>query len=64
MPYTYTNSKGQIYALHRKDTPLSDGRTRTLHYFSRDLEGAIDELPAGYVVAEARTGMPLLKKRP
>jgi len=62
MPYTYTNSKGQAYALHAKVTDLGGERTRTLHYFSRELKGGLDALPDGYSVIEAKTGLPLLRK--
>jgi hypothetical protein len=62
MGYTHTNSKGQTYGLHRKVTDLGDGRSRTLYYFSRETAGAIDALPAGYTVVEAKTGLPLLRK--
>ena len=36
----------------------------TIYFFAQTIkEGAIDELPAGYVVSEnPRTGLPLLKK--
>ncbi|MFO1539644.1 MAG: hypothetical protein ACKOTZ_04220 [Chloroflexota bacterium] len=62
MAWTHKNSKGQEYGLHRRDTQLADGRTRTLWYFSRETAGGVDALPAGYTVVEARTGLPLLKK--
>lgn len=62
MGYTYTNSKGQTYGLHSRTTESTTGKPRTLYYFSKAVEGAIDDLPAGYRVVEARTGLPLLKK--
>jgi hypothetical protein len=63
MPYTYRNSKGDTYTLHRTEARLKSSQTRVLHFFSRDVrESAIDELPVGYTVTEAPTGMPLLKK--
>lgn len=60
--FTYTNSKGQTYGLHSRTTGSSTGRSRTLYYFSKAIEGAIDDLPDGYRVVEAKTGLPLLKK--
>jgi hypothetical protein len=42
----------------------STGKERTLFYFSKELkEGeALDAVPAGYEVAEMKTGMLVLKK--
>lgn len=64
MAYTYTNSKGDTYHLHKKDVTLRGGRQQTIYYFARDeRDGAIDEVPFGYEVVETkRTGMPVLKK--
>lgn len=62
MGYRHTNSKGQTYGLHSRTTETSSGRSRTLYYFSKAVEGAIDDLPPGYRVVEAKTGLPLLKK--
>lgn len=63
MPYTVTNTKGQTYTLHRRETETGNGQSRTLHYFSREAgPDAIEALPDGYQVVEARTGLPLLKK--
>ena len=62
MPHTYKNRKGEVFALHREDTPLPDGRTRTGYYFSRDVCCATGEMPRGYVVTEDKAGMPVLRK--
>jgi hypothetical protein len=64
MPFTYTNSRGQKYVLHRRVTNAGSSKERALHYFSREQRPeAIDELPSGYQVVESpRTGLPLLKK--
>ncbi len=62
MPYTFKNSKGEVFALHREDQEAADGRTRSVHYFSRDVCCAIEELPNGYVVSEDKSGMPRLRK--
>jgi hypothetical protein len=63
MGYTHTNSQGRVYALHSHTTESRTGKPRTLYYFSQTVEGAIEELPRGYEVVEAKTGLPLLKKR-
>lgn len=65
MAYSYTNSKGQTYYLHKKDVVLKNGRQQTIYFFAREVrEGALDDVPAGYEVVETeRTGMPVLKKR-
>ena len=63
MPVQYTNRKGDRYTLHRTVAHLKSGQSRTLHFFSRDVrDGALDEIPAGYVISEAPSGMPVLKK--
>ena len=64
MAYTHTNSKGVTYYLHTKKSTTSTGKERTLFYFSKELkpDGALNEVPAGYEVAEMKTGMLVLKK--
>jgi hypothetical protein len=64
MAFSYTNSKGNTYYLHTKKSLTSTGKERTLFYFSKELrEGeALDAVPAGYAVAEMKTGMLVLKK--
>lgn len=64
MAFSYTNSKGNTYYLHTKKSVTSTGKERTLFYFSKELrEGeALDAVPAGYAVAEMKTGMLVLKK--
>lgn len=63
MAYTYTNTKGDLYTLHRTEAKLKSGQTRILHFFSRDARlNAIDTVPDGYAVAEAPSGMPILKR--
>ncbi len=64
MAYSYTNSKGQTYYLHKKDVTLKNGRQQTIYFFAREVrDGALDSVPAGYEVVETqRTGMPVLKK--
>jgi hypothetical protein len=65
MAYTYTNRKGDTYTLHRRETLAANGRPRTLHFFSRDVRpGAVDDVPSGYEVTEAPSGMPVLRRRP
>ncbi|HJS18662.1 MAG TPA: hypothetical protein VJ785_07925 [Anaerolineales bacterium] len=64
MAYSFTNSKGTTYYLHTKKSMTSTGKERTLFYFSKELrqEDALDAVPAGYDVAEMKTGLPVLKK--
>jgi hypothetical protein len=64
--YSYTNSKGQTYYLHTRQVTLKNGRVQTIYFFARDIrDGAIPEVPEGYMVVETkRTGMPVLKKAP
>jgi hypothetical protein len=63
MAYTFTNSKGSTFTLHRTSVTTKNGQERILHYFAREVgPKAIDAVPAGYVVVEARSGMPVLKK--
>jgi hypothetical protein len=64
MAFAHTNSKGQQYFLHQRDVTLKGGRVQRIYFFGREAkEGAIDAMPAGYVVVEnARTGLPILKK--
>jgi hypothetical protein len=65
MAYQFKNSKGVSYYLHSKDVSLKGGRKQTIYYFARDVRpGAIDAVPAGYMVQETtKTGMPILKKK-
>ena len=64
MPKTYTNSKGNSYILHSLVTTLKNGKTQTIFFFSKEAkEGALDELPEGYMVAESRNGLLVLKKK-
>jgi hypothetical protein len=64
MAYSFTNSKGTTYYLHTKKSTTSSGKDRTLFYFSKELRDneALDAVPAGYTVAEMKTGLPVLKK--
>ncbi len=63
--FSYTNKKGQAYFLHMKEVTLKNGRKQVIYFFAREerAEGALSEVPAGYMVMETtRTGMPVLKK--
>lgn len=64
MAYTFTNSKGQTYYLHSRSRPNKAGGVTTLYFFAKEQkpEGVVNELPAGYTVAEMATGLPVLKK--
>ena len=64
MAFSFKNSKGQTYYLHKKDVILKNGREQTIYFFAREeRDGSLDEVPEGYEVMETqRTGMPVLKK--
>jgi hypothetical protein len=64
MAYSYTNKKGQTYYLHTRQVKLKNGRVQTIYFFAREVrDGALDAVPAGYMVIEtSRTGMPVLKR--
>lgn len=63
MPYTFRNSKGDLYFLHR--TTAGRNNDGELLYFAKSQnQNTIDELPDGYRVVESdRTGMPVVKKK-
>ena len=63
MAYAFTNSKDRTYYLHKKETTLRNGRQQTIYFFAKEVkDGALDEVPEGYTVAESRNGLPVLKK--
>jgi hypothetical protein len=64
MAYSFTNSKGKTYFLHRKTVTSKSGKTRDLYFFAGDLRPdiAVDEVPAGKKVVELASGLPVLKK--
>lgn len=63
MAFSFTNSKGSVYFLHKRDTQLKNGRHQTIYFFAREIkEGSLDSLPEGYAVSESRNGLPILKK--
>ena len=63
MAYAHTNSKGNTYYLHGRETTLKNGQKRTLYFFAKEVkDDALDEVPEGYVVSESKNGLPVLKK--
>lgn len=65
MAYKHTNSRGTDYYLHRTEVTLrGSGKKQALYYFGKQAtDKAIDEVPSGYEVIEAKkTGLPILKK--
>jgi hypothetical protein len=64
MAYSFTNSKGKTYFLHRKQVTSKSGSTRDLYFFAGDLrpDFAVDEVPEGKKVVEMKSGLPVLKK--
>ena len=63
MAYAHTNSKGNTYYLHGRETTLKNGTTRTLYFFAKEVkDDSLDAVPEGYVVSESKNGLPVLKK--
>jgi hypothetical protein len=63
--YSVVSKKsGTNYYLHTREVTLRGGRQQRIYYFAKkEGDGALDDLPDGYVVSEnPRTGLPLLKK--
>ncbi len=59
MAYKYKD-----WILYEKNVPLKDGRTRTIHFFTKRMpkSGVPCDLPDGYTVGVSeRTGLPYLK---
>lgn len=64
MAYSFRNSKGQTYFLHATTRTLKSGKKQHLYYFAKTQKaGALDLVPQGYMVAESKTGLPVLKKK-
>lgn len=64
MAYSFTNSKGKTYFLHKKVVTSKSGKERDLYFFAGDLrpEFAVDNVPEGKQVVEMASGLPVLKK--
>lgn len=63
MAFTFTNSKGTTYVLHSTTRELKSGKTQTLYFFAKqEKEGALDQVPEGYMVMESKNGLPVLKR--
>jgi hypothetical protein len=65
MAFSFTNSKGNTYYLHAKTVERKGGSKGQLFFFSKEIKPgeALNEVPAGYMVAEMKTGLPVLKKK-
>jgi hypothetical protein len=64
MAFSHKNSKGVTYILHGKTRITSTGKKATLYFFAKEKkEGALDAVPAGYVVSETTNGLLVLKKK-
>ena len=59
-----SQKSGTTYYLHTRVVVLRGGRPQRIYFFAKTQgEGAVDELPEGYVLTESpRTGLPLLKR--
>lgn len=64
MAYMVESKKtGTKYYLHSRETESRGGKRRLFFFSKEEKDGAVDQLPEGYVVMEsAKTGMPMLKK--
>lgn len=63
MAFSHKNSKGTTYYLHGRETTLKNGTKQTIYFFAKEpKDGALDKVPKGYVVAESKNGLPVLKK--
>lgn len=64
MAFSFKNSRGVTYFLHSTTRALKSGKTQTLYFFAKEVKkGALDAVPAGYVVSESKNGLPVLKKK-
>ena len=65
MAFSFKNSKGVTYYLHANKRKLKSGKEQTLFYFAKEVKktGSLDAVPAGYMVVESKTGLPVLKKK-
>jgi hypothetical protein len=62
--FTYTNSKGNKYFLHSRQTTLKNGTKQTIYFFAKEeKDGSMNQVPAGYEVSESKNGLPVLKKK-
>jgi len=64
MAFSFKNSKGQTYYLHASTRTLKSGKTQHLYFFAKTVkDGALNEVPKGYMVSESASGLPVLKKK-
>ena len=64
MAFSFKNSKGVTYYLHASTRTLKSGKQAQLFFFAKEVKaGALNSVPAGYVVSESKTGLPFLKKK-
>jgi hypothetical protein len=64
MAFAYTNSKGNRYYLHSRQTTLKNGTKQTIYFFAKEQkDGVMDSVPSGYEVSESKNGLPVLKKK-
>lgn len=60
-----SKKSGKMYHLHSKEVKLAGDRKQRIYYFAGEAtENALNALPEGYEVIEnARTGLPMLRKK-
>lgn len=68
-PYAHTNSKDKTYYLFTKEVELKNGNgTRNIYFFAKDPKNEkgtpLAKVPEAYQVAETKTGLLVLKKKP
>jgi hypothetical protein len=67
MAYSYKNSKGVTYYLHKTDVTLRGGKQQTIYFFAKvakNAKGVPTDLPEDRVVVEnPRNGFLTIKKK-
>jgi len=64
MAFSFKNSKGNVYYLHSTTRATKSGKEQHLYFFAKvQKAGALDKVPDGYVVEEAKSGLPVLKRK-
>ena len=68
MAFSFTNSKGATYYLHKKVRITKAGKESPFYFFAKEIKQGepdvfpLDEVPSDRVVSESSTGLPVLKK--
>ena len=66
-PLEQKNSKGVTYYLHRVEVKSKSGKVHTFYFFTKTYPARkgqpVAALPAGYMISETKSGLPILKKK-